>query len=192
MSAAEKLLLRFPHFRHQRMRLHSLSRIRIGISSCLLGQSVRYDGGHRHNETIVATFGKDFDLVPFCPEMAIGLGVPRAPIRLVQDTHGTRACGIADPALDVTDRLAAYAEKVAAELCNVSGYIFKAGSPSCGMQDVPVFGAEGVPVAAGAGIYAATLMALLPGLPVEDEGRLTDPVIRENFIERVLVYHHSR
>lgn len=168
------------------------TRIRIGISSCLLGESVRYDGGHRHNETIVATLGKNFDLVPFCPEMAIGLGVPRAPIRLVQNTLGTRARGIADPALDVTHRLAAYAEKVAAELCNVSGYIFKAGSPSCGMQDVPVFGAGGVPVAAGAGIYAATLMALLPGLPVEDEGRLTDPVIRENFIERVLVYHRSR
>jgi len=187
MSAAEKLLLRFPHFRHPWR-----SRIRIGISSCLLGQRVRYDGGHRHNETVVATFGKDFDLVPFCPEMAIGLGVPRAPIRLVQDTLGTRARGVADPVLDVTHRLAAYAEKVAAELCNVSGYIFKAGSPSCGVQDVPVFGAEGVPVAAGAGIYAATLMALLPELPFEDEGRLADPVLRENFIERVLGYHRAR
>jgi uncharacterized protein YbbK (DUF523 family) len=74
----------------------------------------------------------------------------------------------------------------------VSGYIFKAGSPSCGVQDVPVFGAEGVPVAAGAGIYAATLMALLPELPFEDEGRLADPVLRENFIERVLGYHRAR
>ena len=174
------------------MRLHSLSRIRIGISSCLLGQSVRYDGGHRHNETIVATFGKNFDLVPFCPEVAIGLGVPRAPIRLIRDTHGTRARGIADPALDVTHRLVAYAEKVATELPDVCGYIFKAGSPSCGMQGVPVFGAEGVALAAGAGVYAATLMQLLPGLPFEDEERLSDPVIREHFIERVLVYHRSR
>ena len=202
------------------------ARIRIGISSCLLGQMVRYDGGHKHNEYIVVTLGKYFDFVPFCPEVTIGLGVPRAPIRLVQSTHGTRARGSADPtakdggsaenagaafpptakdggsagiagavfrpAFDVTDQLAAYAERIAAELHDVSGYIFKAGSSSCGMERVPVYGANGAPVAAGAGIYAATLMALLPELPCEEEGRLMDTASAKNFIERVFVYHRSR
>jgi uncharacterized protein YbbK (DUF523 family) len=167
------------------------TRIRIGISSCLLGSTVRYDGGHKHNEHIVATLGKQFDFVPFCPEVAIGLGVPRAPLHLVQDTRGTRARGIADPAFDVTDRLAAYAEKVATELHDVSGYIFKARSPSCGTERVPVHDANGTPVAAGAGIYAAALMVLLPELPFEEEGRLLDPVNTRNFIERVFVYHRQ-
>lgn len=168
------------------------ARIRIGISSCLLGQAVRHDGGHKYNGAIVESLGRRFDFVSYCPELAIGLGVPRPPIRLIQDTRGARACRIAEPAFDVTDPIATYAEKVATELSDVSGYIFKAGSPSCGMQGVPVFGAEGVPLAVGAGIYAATLMRLLPGLPFEDEDRLSDPVIRENFIERVLGYHRSR
>ena len=168
------------------------ARIRIAVSSCLLGSAVRYDGGHKYSAHIVATLGKQFDFVPICPEVAIGLGVPRAPLRLVQGLHGARARGIADPALDVTDRLAAYAKTVAAELYDVSGYIFKARSPSCGTERVPVHDANGTPVAAGAGIYAAALRALLPGLPIEDEERLTDPVIRDNFIERVLVYHRSR
>ena len=168
------------------------ARIRIAVSSCLLGSEVRYDGGHKYSAHIVATLGKQFDLVPFCPEVAIGLGVPRAPLRLVQGLHGARARGIADPTLDVTDRLAAYAKTVAAELHDVSGYIFKARSPSCGTENVPVHDANGTPVAAGAGIYAATLRALLPELPIEDEERLMDPVIRENFIDRVLIYHRSR
>lgn len=168
------------------------TRIRIGISSCLLGERVRYDGGHKHSEIIAATLGKEFDFVPFCPEVAIGLGVPRPPVRLVQDAHGVRVRGIADSTCDVTDRLAAYAEKVAPELHAVSGYVFKAGSPSCGMQGVSVFGTEGALVATGAGIYAATLMRLLPELPFEDEARLMDPALRESFIARVLGYHRSR
>lgn len=169
------------------------ARIRIGISSCLLGQAVRYDGGHKYNTCIAESFGRRFDLVPFCPEMAIGLGVPRPPIRLIliQYTHGARACRIGEPAFDVTDLLAAYAGSVAAELCAVSGYIFKAGSPSCGLHAVPVFGADGAAVATSAGIYAATLMRLLPQLPCEDEARLTDTAVRESFIERVLAFHRS-
>lgn len=165
------------------------ARIRIAVSSCLLGSAVRYDGGHKYSAHIVATLGKQFDFVPFCPEVAIGLGAPRAPLRLVQDLHGVSARGIADPTLDVTDRLAAYAKTVAAELYDVSGYIFKARSPSCGTENVPVHDANGKPVAAGAGIYAATLRALLPELPFEEEDRLLDPANTENFIERVFVYH---
>ena len=165
------------------------ARIRLGISSCLLGQEVRYDGGHKHNGYITESLGQFFEFVPFCPEVAIGLGVPRPPIRLVKDVDGTRARGIKDPTLDVTDRLAEYAAKVAPKLRGVSGYILKKGSPSCGMERVKVYGRQGVSVSAGAGIYAGALMELLPELPFEEEGRLMDPVLRENFIERVFVYH---
>jgi len=165
------------------------ARIRLGISSCLLGQEVRYDGGHKHNGYITESLGQFFEFVPFCPEVAIGLGVPRPPIRLVKGVDGTRARGIKNPTLDVTDRLAEYAAKVAPKLRGVSGYILKKGSPSCGMERVKVYGRQGVSVSAGAGIYAGALMELLPVLPFEEEGRLMDPVLRENFIERVFVYH---
>ena len=168
------------------------ARIRVGISSCLLGQAVRYDGGHKYSDCIAESLGQQFDLVPYCPEVAIGLGVPRPPIRLIQGMHGTRACRIAEPAFDVTDPLAAYAGSVAAQRHDVSGYIFKSGSPSCGMQGVPVFAAGGIPVSAGVGVYAATLMRLLPELPCEDELRLMNAEVRESFIERVLAYHRSR
>ncbi len=192
MSAAEKLLLRLspegrlraPHFRHPWR-----SRIRIGISSCLLGQAVRFDGGHKHNDYITQSLGQFFDFVAYCPEVAIGLGVPRPPIRLVKSAHGLRARGVHDATLDVTDKLVAYAEKIAPTLHGLSGYILKQGSPSCGMQRVNVYGARGKSVSTGSGLYAGTLMAQLPELPFEEEGRLMDPVLRENFVERVFVYH---
>jgi len=192
MSAAEKLLLRLspegrlraPHFRHPWR-----SRIRIGISSCLLGQEVRFDGGHKHNGYITESLGQFFEFVPYCPEVAIGLGIPRPPIRLVKGAHGPRARGVRDAELDVTDKLVAYAEKVVPKLHGLSGYILKKGSPSCGMERVKVYGPQGMSVATGPGLYARTLMAQLPELPFEEEGRLMDPVLRENFVERVFVYH---
>jgi len=165
------------------------ARIRIGISSCLLGQEVRFDGGHKHNGYITESLGQFFDFVPYCPEVAIGLGIPRPPIRLVKSAHGLHARGVKDAALDVTDKLVAYAEKVAPKLHGLSGYIFKKGSPSCGMERVKVYSRQGMSVANGAGLYAGTLMAQLPELPFEEEGRLMDPVLRENFIERVFVHH---
>lgn len=165
------------------------ARIRVGISSCLLGQEVRYDGGHKHNGYITETLGQFFEFVPFCPEVAIGLGVPRPPIRLVRSAQDTRACGIKDPTLDVTDKLRGYAGRVAPKLRDVSGYILKKGSPSCGMERVKVYGRKGASVTTSAGIYAGTLMELLPEMPFEEEGRLMDPVLRENFVERVFVCH---
>lgn len=165
------------------------ARIRLGISSCLIGQEVRYDGGHKHNEYITRTLGEFFEFVPFCPEVAIGLGVPRPPIRLVKAGHGVRARGVDDAALDVAEALAGYAEQVAPRLAAVSGYLLKKNSPSCGMERVKLYSAKGVPVGHGAGVYAGRLMALHPELPFEEEGRLMDPVLRENFIERVFVYH---
>lgn len=161
--------------------------IRIGISSCLLGQEVRYDGGHRHNGYITQTLGAYFDFQPFCPEVAIGLGIPRPPIRLVHDHTGTRVRGIADPSLDVTDRLLTYAGEVAPQLQDLSGYIFRQGSPSCGMERVTVYHEDGTPLDAEAGMYARRILELCPELPVEEEGRLMDSRLRENFVERVFV-----
>lgn len=167
-------------------------RIRIGISSCLVGQRVRYDGGHKHNAYITDTLGQHFDFVPFCPEVAIGLGVPRPPIRLVRMRTSVRARGVSDPSVDVTDRLESHARRVAPKIARLSGYILKQGSPSCGMERVKVYGAKGAPAAQGSGVFARTLMELFPELPFEEEGRLMDPVLRDNFIERVFVYHRWR
>jgi uncharacterized protein YbgA (DUF1722 family)/uncharacterized protein YbbK (DUF523 family) len=167
----------------------STTRIRIGISSCLLGQQVRYDGGHKHNGYITETLGQFFEFVPFCPEVAIGLGIPRPPIRLVKHGSAVQARGVQDPALDVTGPLTAYAERVAPKLHAVCGYILKKNSPSCGMERVKLYSAKGMPVSTSAGVYAGRLLELLPELPFEEEGRLMDPVLRENFIERVFVYH---
>lgn len=165
------------------------TRIRLGISSCLLGEAVRYDGGHKHDAYITATLGRFFDFVSVCPEVAIGLGVPRPPIRLARQTRGVRAQGAQNPALDVTERLAAYAGQVAPSLSDVSGYILKQKSPSCGMQGVPVYPPQGAPLATGTGVYALALMQRLPELPFEEEQRLTDPAVRQNFLQRVFVYY---
>lgn len=165
------------------------ARIRLGISSCLLGQSVRYDGGHKHNEYITATLGEFFEFVPFCPEVAIGLGVPRPPIRLVRRARGTRALGVDDPSFDVTDALIDYAKQVVPKVERVSGYIFKKNSPSCGMGRVKRYRLKGAPVADGVGLYAAAIMQQFPELPCEEEGRLMRPGLRESFLQRVFVYH---
>jgi len=163
--------------------------IRIGISSCLLGNAVRYDGGHRHDRYITGTLGRFFEFVPFCPEVAVGLGTPRPPIRLVEDGGEIRVRGIEDHSLDVTRKLVRYGHGLRKQLHPLSGYIFKSRSPSCGMERVRVYGRKGHPVTTGAGMFAQTVMQDFPELPVEEEGRLMDPVLRENFVGRVFVYH---
>ena len=163
--------------------------IRIGISSCLLGQEVRYDGGHKRNVYVLNSLSRYFEFVPYCPEVAIGLGVPRPPIRLVSRNDGIHAVGTEDPTMDKTDALRDYAFEVSGQLSDIAGYILKKDSPSCGMERVRVFDKNNVPAKTGSGIYAATLMQCQPNLPFEEEGRLMDPVLRENFIERVFVYY---
>lgn len=163
-------------------------RIRIASSSCLLGQEVRYDGKHKLNEYMTKSLGEYFEFVPFCPEVAIGLGIPRQPICLVRREQGIRAVAVSDRDTDLTGQLTAYAEQVVTVLDGVSGYIFKQGSPSCGTEQVKIYTDSGDPVETAAGVYAATIMKLLPELPVEEEGRLMDPAVRENFIERLFVY----
>jgi uncharacterized protein YbgA (DUF1722 family)/uncharacterized protein YbbK (DUF523 family) len=164
------------------------SRIRLGISSCLLGQKVRFDGNHKHDSFLTGTLGQFFEWVPICPEVAVGLGIPRPPIRLVGSPASPHAVGIKDPDIDVTDRLADYGRKQARNLDGISGYIFKSKSPSCGMERVKVYQADGAPAANGRGIYTDAFLSAQPWLPAEEEGRLSNPRLRENFIERVFVY----
>lgn len=161
--------------------------IRLGVSSCLLGQNVRYDGGHKRDRFIAGTLGKYFQFVPACPEVAIGLGVPRPPLQLVGAPASPRAVGIENPALDVTSRLAAYGRCQARALDDLSGYLFKAHSPSCGIAGVKVFADRGR-VRRGRGIYAAAFLAAQPLLPVEEEDRLSDIRLRDNFLERVFAW----
>lgn len=164
------------------------ARIRLGISSCLLGQKVRFDGNHKHDSFLTGTLGEFFEWVPVCPEVAIGLGVPRPPIRLVGSAASPRAVGVRDLSMDVTDKLEAYGKHQARALDDISGYIFKSRSPSCGMERVKIYRRAGVPPAAGRGIYAEAFLSTQPWLPAEEEGRLSNPRLRENFIERVFVY----
>ena len=168
-------------------------RIRVGISSCLLGAAVRYDGGHKRDACITGTLSRHFEFVPLCPEVAIGLGTPRPPIRLVRTDEGIGVRSEAEPSRDLTGSLRDFARETAARLGDgISGYIFKRASPSCGMERVKVYDAKGMPAGRSAGAYAGPLMAAMPLLPCEEEGRLGDPDLRENFIERVCVFDRWR
>lgn len=163
--------------------------IRIGISSCLLGREVRFDGGHKRDAFVNGVLSRYFELVPFCPEVEIGLGVPRDPIRLERRGGEVRVVGVRQRELDVTEFLREYAKRVVADNPGFSGYIFKSKSPTCGMARVKVYDAvSGIPGSDGIGEFARVVMARRPELPVEEEGRLNDPVLRENFIERVFTY----
>lgn len=166
-----------------------MHKIKIGISSCLLGEEVRYDGGHKRNVYITGTLSQYFKFKPICPEMAIGLGVPRPTIRLVDEGAGIRVLGVKDSTLDVTYKLRAFSQEACGKLGNLSGYILKKDSPSCGMERVRVYDSKEMPQKSGRGVFADTLMKTWPNLPVEEEGRLMDPVLRENFIERVFIFY---
>ncbi|MFG3454639.1 YbgA family protein [Stutzerimonas stutzeri] len=163
--------------------------IKIGISSCLLGNPVRFNGGHKASRLCSETLAHHFEFVPVCPEVAIGLGTPREPIRLVGDPDSPRAVGTKHPELDVTEALTAYGKRIAAELTDLSGYILMQKSPSCGMERVKVYQANGHPVdGGGSGLFAHALMQARPDLPIEEDGRLNDPVLRENFLTRIFAY----
>ena len=168
-------------------------RVRIGVSACLLGQEVRFNGGHKRDGFVVGTLAGFVDYVPVCPEVAIGLGIPRPPIRLVGDPVHPRAVGTDDPSLDVTGRLDAFAREQIPTFAGISGYILKKDSPSCGMERVKVYSAKGgMAERKGTGIFAGVLKEQKPELPLEEEGRLNDPVLRENFLSRVYVYDRWR
>ena len=165
------------------------SKLKLGISACLLGAEVRYNGGHKESRLCSRVLAEHFDFVPLCPEVAIGLGTPREPIRLVGDPQAPRALGTVNRERDVTQALHDYGTRMAGELDDISGYIFMHKSPSCGMERVKVYQDNGYPADGGAsGIFAAAFTRLRPDLPVEEDGRLNDPVLRENFLTRVFAY----
>ena len=171
------------------MQESSVSKPKIGISACLLGAPVRYNAGHKESRWCSRILVEHFEFVPVCPEVAIGLGTPREPIRLVGDKDHTQAVGTVNRDINVTAPLAAYGEQMAAELTDLCGYIFMQKSPSCGLERVKIYRDNGAPQREGGrGIYAQAFCARHPDLPVEEEGRLCDPVLRENFLVRVGAY----
>lgn len=163
--------------------------LKIGISACLLGNPVRFNGGHKESRLCSETLARYFQFVPVCPEVGIGLGTPREPIRLVGDPAHPRALGSVHRTRDVSDALTAFGQRTAEQLDDICGYILMQTSPSCGMERVKVYQDNGALAAAGGrGLFAAALMRARPDLPVEEDGRLNDPVLRENFITRVFAY----
>ena len=162
-------------------------KILIGISSCLIGEKVRFDGGHKQSRYILDTLGQYFSFRPFCPEMAIGLGVPRDTIRLLDSGSGIEAVGVKNPEHNVTRQLLDIAEQQRNWHDRIFGYIVKKDSPSCGMERVKVWSKDQAQ-RRGRGLYTEVLMRNFPTLPVEEEGRLGDPLLRENFIQRVFIY----
>ena len=163
-------------------------KITIGVSACLLGREVRFDGGHKRSRFITNTLAEHFGFVGFCPEVAIGMGTPRQPIRLTGDASNPEAVGVKTPELDVTQPLRSYGKKVAGDINELCGFIFKKDSPSCGMERVKVYNDKGMAERSGTGLFAREIMKAHPLLPVEEEGRLNDADLRDNFITRVYVY----
>lgn len=171
------------------MPFDSASKPKIAISACLMGAEVRYNGGHKASRLCSRTLTDYFEFIAVCPEVAIGLGVPREPIRLVGDPQQPHAVGTVHHELDVTEALTNYGQQMAGALGDICGYIFMQKSPSCGLERVKVYHANGSPHDGGArGIYAQAFCARHPDLPVEEDGRLNDPVLRENFLTRVFAY----
>ncbi len=157
--------------------------LRIGISQCLLGELVRYDGGHKRDAFLIEVLGPHVEWVPVCPEMELGLGTPREPMRLVGDPRAPRLITITT-GVDHTDTMIGYARQRVRELeeLHLSGYVFKAGSPSCGIGEVPL----------GAGLFARAFITHFPSIPLEEERRLQDLQAVKNFLERARGSRRSR
>ena len=167
--------------------------VRVGVSSCLLGSEVRWDGGHKREPYLVETLGRWFEWVPVCPEMEIGLGAPRESLRLIGKPLDPRLVAPASGS-DHTDAMKAYARARLKQLAEAGlhGYVLKKDSPSCGLWRVRVHGKRGLLHRNGVGAFARVLVERLPNLPVEEEGRLADAALRENFVERIFCRHRWR
>ena len=161
-------------------------RIRLGISTCLLGESVRYDGGHKLDRFLTDTLGQYVEYVPVCPEVECGLPVPREAMHLEGDPERPRLVTTRTHE-EKTEQMVTWAKRRVAELEkeDLCGFIFKSNSPSSGMERVKIYSEKGMPVKKGVGLFAKTFMEHFPLIPVEEEGRLHDPKLRENFIERI-------
>jgi uncharacterized protein YbbK (DUF523 family) len=167
--------------------------LRIGISACLLGQEVRYDGGHKRDPFLMEVFGPHVEWVPVCPEVEAGMGIPREPVQLERDGAGVRMLTV-NTRVDYTDIMDGWARRRIQELGrqNLDGYVLKSNSPSCGKERVQVFEAGVESSRDGRGLFADALISAMPLLPVEDEARLRDARIRERFLARVVEYHRYR
>jgi uncharacterized protein YbgA (DUF1722 family)/uncharacterized protein YbbK (DUF523 family) len=162
---------------------------RLGISSCLLGEEVRFNGGHVRNHFLIATLGNWIEWIPVCPEVEVGMGVPRENLRLIGDWRNPSMVA-PKSGTDHTESMKSWSQQRVQELkaLDLDGFVLKKDSPSCGPFRVKVYDHNTVPARNGRGLFAAQLMETLPLLPVEDEGRLNDPRLRENFIERIFAY----
>jgi uncharacterized protein YbbK (DUF523 family) len=172
-------------------------RPRVGISRCLLGERVRYDGGHKLEAPLVERLAARIEWVDVCPEVEVGMGVPREPVQLVPPDDAmpagpgrARLVGVHTTA-DWTDRMRKWALARVEQLASMrlSGFVLKARSPSCGLRDVPIGGSGGPAAVVGAGAFTTVLVERLPDLPVEDEERLRDPVALADFLDRVEARH---
>ena len=168
-------------------------RIRIGVSACLLGQPVRFDGSHKHDRYLTGTLGEYLEFVPVCPEVEAGFPIPRETFRLVGDPENPRFMTTRTQ-VDHTERMAAWAEKRVRELEteNLCGFIFKSDSPSSGLERVKVYNAKGMAEKKGVGMFARAFTRHFPLLPVEEEGRLNDAKLRETFIEQIFTLKRWR
>ena len=174
------------------MKVSPESSIKIGISSCLMGQPVRFNGGHKRSRFCTDVLSNYFEFVSVCPEVGIGMSTPRQAIRLVSesaDDENIRAVGSDDDSLDVTEQLISYAQQKAVEMNDLCGFIFMQKSPSCGVFGVKRYLANGHPEGTTRGVFAREFMECHPLLPVEEAGRLNDDALRENFMVRVFTYH---
>jgi uncharacterized protein YbgA (DUF1722 family)/uncharacterized protein YbbK (DUF523 family) len=169
-------------------------RIRLGISACLLGERVRFDGGHKRDAFLVETLGRFVEWVPVCPEVESGMGAPREPMRLVRQAGRELHLRVTRTGEDLTDMMNRYTRRRIEELAgdNLCGFVLKKNSPTCGLERVNAFSTTGKPAKPGRGLFADAIVSRFPLLPVEEEGRLDDPRLRENFVERVFAYQRLR
>jgi len=170
--------------------MHQDEPITIGVSSCLLGLNVRYDGANKSSQTAIDVCTQ-INCIPICPEVAIGLGVPRPAIKLFSHADSTRAIISEHPMEDVSQNLRKYAQQIKEEHPDLCGYIFKSGSPSCGLKDVPTFDCDENPINTGKGIFADKLCAEIKGLPTIDEKQLEIPEQREIFFKSAAEFRSS-
>ena len=170
-----------------------MEKVRLGISKCLLGEPVRYDGGHKLDRFLRDTLGQYVDYVPVCPEVECGLGVPREAMHLEGDPEAPRLITTRTKR-DITDQMLTWARQRVVELEReeLCGFIFKSNSPSSGMERVKIYDRTGMPRKIGTGLFAGIFMKHFPSIPVEEEGRLHDPALRESFIERIFVLKRWR
>ena len=166
--------------------------VRVGISACLLGEEVRHDGGHKRAQFLIDAFGDTVEWIPVCPEVEAGFGTPREPVQLSRDGTATRLVAVTTRR-DLTQPMNEFIRRRLPELRleELSGYILKANSPSCGLEGVTIFNREGSVAGSGRGRFADALIRQFPQLPIEDEGRLADPRLLEEFVARVRAYRRS-